>query len=236
MFNIHQKIERHDEIDEELANRYTDGLMEEFANSEEAKPIIEAEGSVGYANWMMDYAINYIGSTPPEMTRPDFDEVVFDLFPRKVSTPPETAPVIIAELRAFWTFLRRQYNLKNADAILASLKEASVEKLRSRLADPRYYGMAKSFMMSGMQAGFDMTTQEGLDAYMRVYNSGLMSGLPTPGPAIQHLDDFDEDDEVDDLDEDPLLSLPPSITPKQRAKKRSAHKAQRQARKRNRKK
>ncbi len=31
--------------------------------------------------------------------------------------------------------------------------------------------------MSGRQAGFDMTTQEGLDAFMAVYNSRILNDL-----------------------------------------------------------
>jgi hypothetical protein len=43
---------------------------------------------------MMEYAINYPGVTPPEMSLADFNEVVFELFPRKVSTEAESAPAI----------------------------------------------------------------------------------------------------------------------------------------------
>src|SRR5256885_8402615 len=41
---------------------------------------------------------------------------VFELFPRKVSTGPESADHIIAELRAFWEFVRREYGLQSATA------------------------------------------------------------------------------------------------------------------------
>jgi len=40
--------------------------------------------------------------------------------------------------------------------------------------DPRYWGMAKSFMMSGKQAGYDMATEKGIATYMEDYNRGLM--------------------------------------------------------------
>ena len=224
MFDIHQAITRNDEVDEGLVGRYIEGLMAEFAKSDEAKPVIDAQGQLDYAAMMMGYAIDYLGSTPPEMSLHDFNEVVFQIFPRKVSMEPEKAPEVITELKAFWTFLRRHYGLKNADAILASLTDDSVLRLRSALANPRNYGMAKSFFMAGKEAGFDMTTQQGLDAFMAVYNSGLPSRPAPPVLPLESRGDF----------QDRITTLPPSdsafMTPKQCAEKR------RQARKKNRRK
>src|SRR5207237_84938 len=113
VFDIHQSIGRDGEIDERRVGKYIDGLMEEFAASPEAQPIIEQYGGVSWAAMMMDYAFNYIGTSVPKMALRDFNEVVFDLFPRKVSTEPDSAPQVIAELRAFWSFLHRQYGLPN---------------------------------------------------------------------------------------------------------------------------
>ena len=75
--------------------------------------------------------------------------------------------------------------------------------------------------MLGKQAGFDMTTQEGLNEFMTVYNSGLAGGGARENadllPPISYLD------------------FPSPLSPKERADKRKKRKAQRQARKRNRK-
>ena len=223
MFDIHQKVSTRDgELDERKVGDYIEGLMEEFAASPEAKPLVDSEDGIGWAATMMEYALDYLGSTPPRMSLGDFNEVVFDLFPRKVSTDPESAPAIVNELRAFWQFLRRQYGLRNADRILAALGSDAGERLRQKLADPSNYGMAKSFFMLGQQAGFDMTTQEGLNEFMLAYNSGLAARRLSP-PPLAETDDF--------------LMLPPvnPLSPKQREEKRKARKRQRQARKRNRK-
>ncbi|MGH7171643.1 MAG: hypothetical protein ACRELF_17490 [Gemmataceae bacterium] len=223
MFDIHQTIyDRHDEIDEKRVEQYIDGLMREFVASAEAQPVFDEYGDSGWPAMLMQYAIDYIGVTPAEMSLADFNEVVFELFPRKVSTDPERAPAIVAELRAFWNFLHRQYGLANAPKIVAVLTDAAVKRLEKELANPAHFGMAKSFFMLGKQAGFDMTTQEGLDEFMAVYNAGLagergridepvLPGFPSIEP------------------------LPSPLSPKERADKRKKRKAQRQARKRNRK-
>ncbi len=223
MFDIQQSIEDRDgEIDERRVDKYIDGLMREFVASAEAQPVFDQYGNSGWPALMMEYAINYPGLTPPAMSLADFNEVVFQLFPRKVSTPPESTPSIVAELRAFWSFLQRQYGLANAKPILASLTDASIKRLERELANPANYGMAKSMVMRGMQAGFDMTTQEGTEQFMAAYNNNLLGG---GGSAFE------------DIPPELLeVELPPSpLSPKERAAKRKKRKAQRQAKKRNRK-
>jgi hypothetical protein len=224
MFDIHQPIcDRDSEIDDERVESYINGLMEEFVASAEAQPVFDQYGDEGWPVPMMRFAIDYIGVTPPEMSLADFNEVVFELFPRKVSTEPESASSIVAELRAFWHFLQRQYDLPNAKAILASLTDAAARRLERELANPANYGMAKSFFMRGVQAGFDMTTKEGIDAFTAAYNSSLADG----GDAR----------EIEDILPPPISygDFPSPLSPKQRAEKRKKRKAQRQARKRNRK-
>lgn len=221
MFDIHQSIyDRHGEIDEGRVENYINGLMDAFVASAEAQSVFDEYGGSDWPTLMMEYAIDYIGVTPPKMSLADFNEVVFQLFPRKVSTEADNAVVIVAELRAFWTFLHRQYGLTNAVAIAASLTNTAVKRLERELTNPANHGMAKSFFMLGKQAGFDMTTQEGLDEFMAVYNSSLLNRAT---------------DTTDASSFPPMSDFPSPLSPKQRAEKRKKSKAQRQARKRRRK-
>lgn len=238
MFDIHQyDRDQDDEIDHEAYGKYIDGLLEEFAKSPEGAAFREQHGDPGYAALMMRYAMDYDGVSPPEMSAGDFERVVFGLFPRKVSTQPESAPVIVAELRALWTFLQRAHELKNAAAILGKLGPGAEARLHRELADPSNYGMAKSFFMTGQKMGFDMTTQEGLQAFMLYYNSQLLNRASGPTLGPPPLGDFSGFDDFDDYEDDaPLLPGPAEMTPKKRAEMRKKKKAQRQARKRNRKK
>jgi hypothetical protein len=176
MFDVRQTIfDRHGESDEILIQKYIEGLMAEFARSSEAQPVENTYGEIGWAATMMHYAIDYMGCTPPEMTLPDFSEVLFELFPRKVSVEADQTGAIVAELQAFWRFMARQYGLDNARAIVASLDDRAATRLQDKLADPANFGMAKSFFMLGSEAGFDMTTTEGLAAFQAAYNARLLS-------------------------------------------------------------
>jgi hypothetical protein len=122
-------------------------------------------------------------------------------------------------LRAFWSFVHRQYGLASAARILETLDETAPQRLHKELADPANYGMARSFFMMGSKAGFDMTTQTGLNEFMAAYNSTL----PARQPAPSVLPDVDG----------PRL-LPERPTGDLLKRKRKERKQQRQARKRGR--
>jgi hypothetical protein len=224
MFDIHQKVSnRHDEADENRVEEYIEGLMGEFFESPEAQPVREKYGNVGWAATMMRYGFEFTGSSPPKMTLSDFEEVLYELFPRKVSVEAKKAEQIVAEMRAFWGFLARQYGLTNAQKILATLDDNTTSELEDLLDDPSNYGMAKSFVMMGTQAGFDMTTQEGLAAFQAIYNAKLLGSRMERPP----------------LDPESIHILPPLLGPERPSgdalkKKRKEKRRQREAKRRNR--
>jgi hypothetical protein len=138
---------------------------------------METHGPVGWSASMLDFAFDYLGVTPPEMSLRNLREIVYELFPRKVSVEAEAAGEIVEELRAFWRFVEREYRLPQASEFLEELDEEAERTLYRELADPANYGMAKSFFMMGEQAGFDMTSQEGNDQFMTAYNAALLGRM-----------------------------------------------------------
>lgn len=97
-----------------------------------------------------------------------------------MSAEPERSGEIFTELKAFWTFVSRQYELANAKQILATMDERAAKQFEKEFANPANFGMAKSMVMSGMQAGFDMTTAEGCEAFRQAYNANLRLNSPPP--------------------------------------------------------
>ena len=189
MFDLNTPIwdEYNEELDEEQLADYIDALMNEFEESPEGAEFAEKfETSVQWAASYMHYTATYLGETPATMTARDTREVVFDIFPRKVSVESERAGEIIAELRAFWLFLKRTRSVEQADAMLDMLTDEDAEHLEADLSNPDNFGMAKSMFMLGQAAGFDMTTQEGLDEFMVAYNARILAARDSDG--------FEEDD------------------------------------------
>jgi hypothetical protein len=175
MFDFHQPNPDPDgEYDEDWIHDYIDGLMAEYTGSTEAQRL--PQDRLNWVHPMLSFGFNYVGVSPGDMTRNDFEEVLFELFPHKVSTGADQAESIIAELRAFWTFVARQYAATNAATMLSVLNDNAVNRLRTELANSANFGIAKSLFMTGSQSGYDMTSPEGIAAFTAVYNASLQTG------------------------------------------------------------
>lgn len=133
--------------------------MRQFAGSEEAAAL---GGDVHWATLLLEHARMLHRVTVTDLSPEDVEEIVFVDIPRQVSCEASAAAACARVLG------------KDAEA-----------KLRKRLSDPRYFGMAKSFIMSGRAAGVDMTTQEGAAAWMAEANArmGLGGGFDPRSPA-----------------------------------------------------
>jgi hypothetical protein len=174
---------------EEQASRYEEALMEQFAASPEGQAITQAGTELGWARAMIHYAITYPGVTPPTMTVSDLEEVLYDLFPRKVITERGDGAEIIQELRAFWHFLERVYQLPQSRQLLAHLTQQAARRLERALQEPTNFGMAKSFVLMGKEAGFDMESPEGMRAWVEAYNATVAPRMAAasrhPGPSTK---------------------------------------------------
>ncbi|MCX7419772.1 MAG: hypothetical protein NT013_09580 [Planctomycetia bacterium] len=175
-FNIHQSVCNEDgENDEVLAERYADALCEQFADSPEGRPLSEAGVSLQWPHLMMHYSVGHLGLTPPQMSVRDFEEVLFEIIPRKVSADADEADEIVTVLQVFWQYLQREFRLPNANGILQRLGTGATQRLHDALDDPSNFGMAKSFFTAGAKAGFDMMTEAGMNAFMLAYNARILA-------------------------------------------------------------
>lgn len=165
-------------IDEDLAREYSEELTRRFADSEEASALPD----VGWAQMFIDGAFTCAGANAAQYDASVVRDVVFDFFPEKVTVAPSTAPVIVAQLRAFFAFLGREFALPDAKSCARVLAGAATDKLEAALADPRRYAPAKAMMMQGLQEGYDVYTEQGWLGWMRVLNSRIAS---SPAPAAK---------------------------------------------------
>jgi hypothetical protein len=180
-FDIHQ-LDRMDEYDEEALEAYQDALSERFLGSPEGQSRLEVDPGAGFwVNRLIHFGRVYAGVTIPQMTRGHVEEIVTEIFPRKVSLiEPEDADDAIPELVAFWAYLKREYGLLEADKIVRFLQKVA-PTFKDMMYDPAKFGMAKSFFMMGQAAGFDMTDEEGLQAFTSAYNASLLAEGPLGG-------------------------------------------------------
>jgi hypothetical protein len=186
IFNIRQPVfDRDGLLREKVAEQYKEQLAKLFIESPEGQALIKEDIEPGWSDMMVDFGMNYLGVTPATMSPDELREILFDLFPRKVSAEADESPEVIRELQYFWKFIEREFHLKNAAACLKILDDEAANELKEEMSNPANFGMAKSFVMMGKDQGFDMSTEEGLREWMETYNAGITSGkqprIPLPG-------------------------------------------------------
>jgi hypothetical protein len=165
---------------EDAAILYREVLMEGFEASPEGQDLVRQGGTVGWADTCMELGMGYLEVTPATMTAEQLKTILFELLPRKVSAEPGCEQEIVAELQAFWKFLRREFGLRNADACLRVLTPATARRLEREMQNPTNFGLAKAFLAQGLAHGFDMTTPEGIQAWTETYNAGLHMDAERP--------------------------------------------------------
>ena len=171
-----------DKIDEDSAEgeeafyEYKDTLMELFFESPEGKNYRGICPQIGFwADQLIFYGFKYIGVTIPKMSVEDVEEILLDIFPRKISlASPDEALETLPELITFWEYLRREYKLRKAKSILDYLKGIKPEEYVNIINDPSRFGMAKSFISAGQSAGFDMTNEEEMKMFMNLSNALIL--------------------------------------------------------------
>ena len=237
-FNIYLLDDLDYDDAEPLLEDYQDEVIDLFANSTEGQTYLETHPDMG--GWIANliyYGYCYEGFTLPQMTDLDVQLVLESLFPRKISLlSPDDADDAIPELIAFWQFLKREYQLSHADAILEYLHELE-PNFRDIMNDTSKFGMAKSFFMMGQKAGFDMSTQEGLNAFTLHYNANIAPQLAQEAAEserlFQSLPDFDS---LSGSDNEAETGFSSSLSVADQAKRKKRRNMAKASRKRNRKK
>ncbi len=212
-------------LDSEARGPLEEELLRQFSASPEAEGLSDL-----YAcRSVMDYAASYFGVTIAMLDPTELEEIVFEIIPRQVSIDASEARSVIEVNRAFYAFLKRAFGLVQADACLDVLGEGAVKELEAELSDPRNFGPAKTALMAGREAGFDMDTKEGLEAWME-----QIQGKPLPtlqgGPALGGPLPFGPPSEARSATGTPKQAKSTKSTKKAKGKRKAARKA----RKRNR--
>jgi hypothetical protein len=132
---------------------------------------------------VVQFGFGYLGYSPTCLTLSDARELLEDLFPAKILlAEPEDADSAISELIAFWQFLQRQFQLKQAERILQFLEQLR-PRFPSLMNDSSRFGLAKSLFAMGQAAGFDMTDQRQRDTFRALFNATqhLQQSPPSKG-------------------------------------------------------
>ncbi len=178
------------EQDYEAIEDYIETAMNAFAASAEGQKVTDRNESLGWTATFLEYGMSYLGETVDTMSVADAEEIIFCVFPRKVSVDAKEAEFIIFELNQFWRFVGREYQLPRAAKIANLFEKDAVARLHAELSDTSKFGMAKSMVMMGKSAGFDMSSPADMNQFMELYNSQRMSNSDFGGATGQDTGDM----------------------------------------------
>ena len=155
-------------------------LIDQFVNSPEGIEYLDKYSCIGNWVWnLIQFGFNYLGTSLPKMNKYDVKEIITDLFPKKISfgnseEAVTEAAVVVPELLAFWHFLERRFNLPHSREIITFLKEIEPGCVEI-MNDSSRFGLAKSFVTLGQQAGFDMSNPEEYSKFTHLYNASRLA-------------------------------------------------------------
>jgi hypothetical protein len=137
-----------DDVDDGECEREREEVIGRFSES----PLAGSAPGLSWIDLSLRYGAEFESVSFSEFNARVLHEVLFELFPRKVSCESSAAPEIVRSLRAFWTFARDVLSHAQAEACLEELGDDAIPRLARRLEDPSNFGMAKSFVMMGYNA------------------------------------------------------------------------------------
>ncbi len=168
-----------------------DILVEEICRKFQESPECEKLGFyAAHCDLLMRFTQDYCEETIATAMPSTIEEVLFEVFPRKVMMNPADAQEVILEIRALYHFLKREFALTQADACLQLLSDSSVDRLKGALSDPSKAGMGKSLLNFAADTGFDIESPERLERFMNEAQGMRIPDSVIPGlePAGKHTD------------------------------------------------
>lgn len=197
-FNIHLLDNLSQDDAEGLLEDYIGGAIDQFVESKAGKAYVKKhpEGGGEWISAFIEMGYLYCDRTLPKITKGVAQEIMEDILPRKLTLlDPDDTKDAIPELVAFWIFLKDEYELRSAGAIAKYLTPIQ-DKFTDWMFDPHRAGLTKSFVLQGTAAGYDMTTQAGVEAFQTEYNQNLRAAndeqpapesLSTAPPEVQQM-------------------------------------------------
>jgi hypothetical protein len=131
-FDIHARlVDDEGYVDEDAVERYQRELLRLFRASPEARALRQQGIRLEWAELMLEFALNDLDLTLPQMDEDDLLTILLEYFPGKTLMDVDDIDAVLVELQAFWEFVKREYRLQNARACLRALNRRTARRMAS---------------------------------------------------------------------------------------------------------
>jgi hypothetical protein len=129
-FDIHDPlVDEEGYVDDVAVERYQRQLQRLFSASPEACEIRRMGLRLEWTELMLEFALNDLQVTPPQMDDDDLLAILLEYFPGKTPMTEDDIGTVLLELRAFWQFVQREYRLRNARGCLRVLNRRTAGRM-----------------------------------------------------------------------------------------------------------
>lgn len=181
-FDINQMFFLYDNdesLDEEI-DKYIDTLVQLFVESDEGKAHLEGQ-EADWSELFLDIVIRRIGVSLVFVHSNEMREVLYEVIPASVAIEIEEAPNVIKELKAFFQFLKREFDLPNCDSCLKVLNQKNLlKRFTDELKNPHNYSPTKTIMLQMLDANVDIDDQTQVEQFLENYNANIMEAMKPP--------------------------------------------------------
>lgn len=165
---------------EEQVIAYQDELLKRFAASPEGQAVLDDEG-VDWSELFLDTAIMRLGIHLRYIYTQDMREILYDVIPAHAIIDVEDVPALIEELKAFFQFIKREFELENADKCLKVLNQKNLQqRITDALNDPNNFAPGKVILMQMLEEGVDPTDQSQVAKFIEAYNAKMTEAMKPP--------------------------------------------------------
>jgi len=158
-----------DEIDAgtRRAGELTERFLESSEAAELAQELFEDAGFI--ANHVLEYAWVYTGSRPEELDEYTLEEVLLEVFPRKITAERDLFEKVAPVTEVFIRWLESEGILANNSGLVETV-HGWADTIVDNGTNPQYWGMAKSLVMQAEADGVDTRDGQAMQRYIAEYN------------------------------------------------------------------
>lgn len=120
-----------------------------------------------------DFMYSYYLRRPKEWTATALEEMLLDLFPRKLVVDDGFYKNVEPVLTAYFNYLQDTGRIKNSKALISRLKKVAPLTLVAS-KESQNWGPGKQIANFAEELGFDLSDEKPIQSYMDMINNGIM--------------------------------------------------------------